>query len=278
MIEEVEKMTGKIKGDIVTSSLTRAEEKHIQSAKDELKELESRYEYMRREYRNNFINIGNIIGSSENLEALVYKPNHRFWDEFNDKRTLLGKVAEKDVQLHEKDLKIIKAGRRIEELRREANEKYEISIVSGYQLQDEINYLRDQLRILDTNKQEFDKERLSKKHEKTKALAQANNYLLADKSAAVQNFPANHLKYTEPAKGTTSESIRQKAFQENKAKNEALLEKLREQNRRVIESKKREVLQRIINSSKTSWLRKTPKWTNLSRSAKKRRRSASTLI
>lgn len=244
-------MTGKIKGDLVTNSLTRAEEKHIQAAKDELKELESRHEYMRREYRNNFVHIGQTIGAQENLEALVYKPNHKFWDDFNEKRALLQKIAEKDALLHEKDLRIIKAARRIEELRRDSNEKYEVSIVSGYQLQDEINYLRDQLRILETSKQEFDKERHSKKHEKTRALAQANNHLLADKSAAVQNFPASHLKFTEPAKGTTSESIRQKSFQANKAKNELLLQNLREQNRKIIDSKKREVSTKLITSWKT---------------------------
>jgi hypothetical protein len=239
--DEINRVAGEHKGDHITNSLTAAEEKVVKKMKEDLRELDARFEYMKKEYRNNFIEIGNIIGAKENLEGLIYKKMSGFWTEFREKKATLAKIESKDKQLNDKDLLIIKTQRKIEDLKRELADKLELHIVQCYQSQDEINYLRDQIKILHNNRQEFERDTVSHRYDKIKQLASHNQMLLQDKAQMIGKFPKELLKVNELPKGTTADSIRTQTLNTQKQKNEEIAKKLKEQNLVLIEIKKKEL-------------------------------------
>ena len=242
LVEEVQRIAGEVKGEHVANSLTAQEEKTVKKLKEDIRELDTRYQYMKKEYKSNLAEIGQIIGigEKEKMENLIYKTNDAFWNEFRQKKQVLARISQKDQQLNEKDIVIIKTQRKIEELKRELAEKLELHIVQNYQSQDEINYLRDQIKIQTNNKQEFDRENFGQKYDKIRQLAHHNQALFKDKNEVVARFPKEHLKYTEPPRGQTADSIKQATFQAQRAKNEEQLKKLKDQCEQLIESKQKE--------------------------------------
>lgn len=242
LIEEVQRIAGEAKGEHVANSLTAGEEKMVKKMKEDLRELDARYQYMKKEYRSNFMQVGEIIGigEKEKMESLVYKQNDHFWAEFRQKKQVLAKISQKDLQLNEKDMMIIRTQRRIEDLKREIADRLELHIVQNYQSQDEINYLRDQINILNKNKEEFDRENFGQKYDKLQKLAHNNQILLKAKHDAVQKFPVDQLKYTEPPRGQSVEASKALAFQSQKARNQEHLAKLKEQFEQLVEAKRKE--------------------------------------
>lgn len=242
LVAEVQKVAGDLKGEQVASNLTPAEEKEIRTKLDTIKELDSRYEFMKKEFKQNIAKIGNIIGAKESLDQLIYKKASSFWNEFREKGHTLQKIASKDLVLLEKDAAIIKTQKKIEDLKREIAEKLEAHTVNIYQIQDEINYYRDLSNILKNNKVDNEKETISQKYDKMRQLASINRSLLADKSSAMNKFPKDLLSYKEPAKPQTVESIKQQTLAEQKVKNEALMARLLEQNADLLTTKRLEVV------------------------------------
>lgn len=241
LTEEVHRVAGDFKEtNQIANSLTIAEEKVLKKMKEDLKELDARYEYMRREYGNNFSDVGHIIGAKENLEGLLMKKGSQFWTQFRQKRDILSKIGQKDGQLQDKDMLIIKTQRKIEELKRDLNDQLEVHIVSNYQLQDEINYLKDQIKVQLNSKNEFEREHLAQKFEKARVLAQNNQHLLNEKVELVKKFPKALLKQPEQPR-ISVEATRVNAFQETKQSNEIRLTKLRAQNDALIEAKRVEL-------------------------------------
>lgn len=242
LVEEVQRIAGEVKGEHVANSLTAGEEKVVKKLKEDIRELDTRYQYMKKEYKGNLVEIGNIIGigEKEKMENLIYKTNDTFWTDFRQKKQVLARVSQKDQQLNEKDIIIIKTQRKIEELKREISEKLELHIVQTYQAQDELNYLRDQIKIQLNNKQEFDRENFGHKYDKVRQLAQHNQALLKDKNDIIAKFPKEHLKHVEPPRGQTADSIKQAAFQAQKARNEEQLKRLKSQCEQLVETKQKE--------------------------------------
>ena len=241
LVAEVQKVAGDLKGEQVASNLTPQEEKEIRHFNDIIKELDSRYEFMKKEFKQNIAKIGNIIGAKESLDQLIYKKASSFWHEFREKGATLQKIAAKDQILLDKDSAIIRTQKKIEDLRRELSEKLEAHTVNIYQIQDEINYYRDLSNILKNNKADNDKELMSQKYDKMRQLATNNRSLLADKSTAINRFPLDLLSYKEPVKPQTVESIKQQAFAEQKVRNDSMLARLLEQNAQLLTAKREEV-------------------------------------
>lgn len=240
LAEEVQRVAGELKGEQVTNSLTAAEEKVVSKMKDDIRQLDARFEYFKKEYRNNFAEIASIIGAKENLEALIYKKQAQFWNEFREKKLTLTKIEAKDKQLTEKELQIIKTQKKIEELKREINDKLEQYIVQNYQFQDELNFTRDQARIVEKNRQEFERESMGMKHDKINQLVKYNRALLDTKSKTLSQFPKDMLDIQEPPRGQTAESLKTSSYQQQKQKNDEMLAKLKQQNKALIEAKQKE--------------------------------------
>lgn len=272
LVAEVQKVAGDLKGEQVASNLTPAEEKEVRHRMDIIKELDSRYEFMKKEFKQNVAKIGGIIGAKESLEHLIYKKAANFWHEFREKGATLQKITAKDQVLLEKDAIIIRTQKKIEDLKRDLNERLEAHTVNIYQIQDEINYYRDLSNILKNNKLENDKEMLGQKFDKMRQLVAHNRTLLADKSAATNRFPRDLLAYKELSKPQTVESIKQQAFGEQKARNDAMMAKLLEQNAELLAAKRLEVAASDCSTRTVS--RRSTTTTTHSRPNAKRRRNA----
>jgi hypothetical protein len=114
VVDEVQKVAGEHNGEIVSNTLTTAEERIIKKLRDEINELNARYDYMKKEYRSNFLDIGNIIGANEDLENLIYKPNSKFWVDFRKKNAILAKISAVDLTITKKEERIINLQKYIE--------------------------------------------------------------------------------------------------------------------------------------------------------------------
>lgn len=241
LVAEVQRVAGDLKGEQVASNLTPAEEKELRYGLDTIRELDTKLEFMKKEYSSNMAKIGSIIGAKENLEHLIRGKASPFWYEFKEKGALLQRIALKDQVLLEKDLLVIKTQKKIEDLKRELTERLEAHIVNTYQLQDEINYVRDKSNIVRNNMSDNNRELVSQKYDKLRQLAANNRALLAEKTQTTSKFPNRLMELEEPAKTQTMESIKQQALQVQRIKNEEILQKMKEQNDRLIESKCKEV-------------------------------------
>lgn len=241
LVAEVQKVAGDLKGEQVASNLTPAEEKELRHRLDTIRELDSRFDFMKKEYRSNMAKIGSIIGAKENLESLIYKRASPFWHEFKDNSSLLQRIALKDQSLIEKDTMIIRTQKKIEDLKRELTERLEAHIVNTYQLQDEISYVRDKSNITRNNISNNGKELVSQKYDKLRQLAVNNRALLSEKTSTTSKFPTRMMNFDEPAKTQTMESIKQQALQLQRAKNDDILQSMKDQNENLIQTKCKEV-------------------------------------
>lgn len=192
--DEVSKMTGQEKGEINNNILTTEEERMVKKLRDEIAELTARHEYMNKEYRGNLVDIGNMIGASEDLKELINKPNSRFWNTFKEKKLVLNKILNLEQSIIQKEKKKLGIEKYIETFKEEFNEKKERWIAEKFQLEDEIAYFKDQIQIDKNLNTKLKKDIVSKKAEDAIKLADANKRIITEKSTIFQSFPMRHLK------------------------------------------------------------------------------------
>ena len=231
------KVSSEHQGEIVTNTLTNSEEKIIKSQKDEIMKLKAALNYKKREYRNNMFDIGQQIGSDEDLEKQISRSNSKFWNEFREKRNVLQKIPAQDKANIEQEIKISRMKKKMEDSQKEFNYKQEKFVAETYQLQDELRYYKDQLEISENTSKDQKRQQVQRKLHDFNKLAENNRFLINEKSKATCKFPESITQFDVDSYAP-SEKIKEQAFNNQNSKNDNHVTNMIDNHVKIIENKK----------------------------------------
>ncbi|KAL4466133.1 hypothetical protein ABPG74_004370 [Tetrahymena malaccensis] len=166
-------------------------DKLIKSLKDQIKDLETKIDFIQRENKSKMTEIQNILGLEVDLDKILSRSSQKDLQQFKMQREAVAKLE--NIQKQNKDLEeeIQQLHKHIENIQREEALKQERQSCQIIELRSQVSKLKEQLSKDKMNSDEEIRKIQQERELEIKQMIEKSNQLLEEKASMILNLPNN---------------------------------------------------------------------------------------